>query len=90
MFLQYDTCVHPCSTSCLGILPHLDKDSLKDFPLAEYAAEHWVDHARFEDVSQNVEDGMKQLFDPSKPLKPHLAVCVWIYDSAVPTWKQMT
>jgi ankyrin repeat protein len=62
--------------ACLGILLHLDKDvvtrnSLKDFPLAEYAAERWVDHARFEDVSRNLEDGMKQLFDPSEP---HLSV----------------
>jgi ankyrin repeat protein len=74
--------------SCLGILLYLNKDvitrdSLKDFPLAEYAAEHWVDHAQFEDVSRNVEDGIKQLFDPSKP---HLAVCIWICDPAVPIW----
>jgi len=74
--------------SCLGILLHLDKDaitrdSLKDFPLAEYAAEHWVDHARFEDVSRTVEDGIKQLFDP---IKPHLMNCVWICDPAIPTW----
>jgi ankyrin repeat protein len=77
--------------ACLGILLHLDKDvtsdSLEDFPLTEYAAKHWVDHARFEDVSQNVEDGMKQLFDPSKP---HLTICVWICDPAVPIWSQMT
>jgi hypothetical protein len=77
--------------ACLGILLHLDKDvtsdSLKDFLLAEYAAEHWVDHARFEDVSRNVENGMKQLFDPDKP---HLAICVLICDPAAPTWKRIT
>jgi ankyrin repeat protein len=77
--------------ACLGVLLHLDEniteDSLKDFPLAEYAAEHWVDHARFEGVPPIAEDGMKQLFDPSKP---HLAICVWIYDPAVPTWKRLT
>jgi hypothetical protein len=92
---RYHVSMTPAHTlvaqACLGILLHLDKDvtsdSLKDFPLAEYAAEHWVDHARFEDVSRNVEDGMKQLFDPSKP---HLAICVWIYDPAVPTWRRMT
>ena len=75
--------------ACLGILLHLDKNVTRDivehFPLAEYAAEHWLDHARFEDVSGNVEDGMKQLFDPSKP---HLAICVWIYDP-LSKWKQM-
>jgi hypothetical protein len=34
--------------ACLGMLLHLDesitKDSLTNFPFAEYAAEHWVDH----------------------------------------------
>jgi ankyrin repeat protein len=75
--------------ACLGILLHLDKDatsdSLKRLPLAEYSAEHWVDHAQFEGVSRNVEDGMKQLFDPSKP---HLAVCLWIHDPLASTYKR--
>ena len=70
------------SQACLGTLLHLDKDiitfdSLEDYRLAKYAAEYWVDHARFEEVSQNVEDGMKQLFEPSKP---HLTVCIWIHN----------
>jgi len=77
--------------ACLGILLHLDKDvtwdSLKDFPLAKYAAEHWVDHAQLEDVSRYVEDGTKRLFDPSKP---HLAICVWIYDPEVWRRKRMS
>jgi hypothetical protein len=89
---RYHVSMTPAHTlvaqACLGILLYLDKDvtsdSLKDFPLAEYAAKNWVDHAQFEDVSRNVEDGMKQLFDPRKP---HLAICVWIHDSAIPTWK---
>jgi len=67
--------------ACLGVLLHLDEkiteDRLKDFLLAEYAAEHWVDHARFENVSLKVQDGMKLLFDPNKG---HLLVWVWIYD----------
>ena len=67
--------------ACLGALLHLDenitKDGLSNFPLAEYAAEHWVDHALFENVSPNVQDGMKRLFDPSKC---YLSVWVWIYD----------
>jgi hypothetical protein len=55
---------------CLDVLIGLDgklitRDSLRRFPLAEYAAEHWVDHARFGNVSQNLEDRMKRLFDPS-------------------------
>jgi ankyrin repeat protein len=72
--------------ACLSFLLHLDEnitgDSLKDFPLAEYAAEHWVDHARFENVSSRLQDGMKRLFDPSKS---HLSVWVWIYDPEEPS-----
>ena len=60
----------------LGILLHLDKNITKssqvaNFPLADYAAQHWFKHTRFEGVSQNVEEGMKQLFDPGKH---HIAV----------------
>ena len=90
---RYHVSMTPAHTliaqACLGILLHLDmdvtSDSLKDLPLAEYAAEHWVDHARFEDVSRNVEDGMKQLFDPSKP---HLAICVWICNPELQKWER--
>ncbi len=63
------------------MLLHLDEnvtsDSLQRFPIAEYAAEHWIDHARFEGVSKHVEYGMNQLFDPRRP---HLAVLIWIHD----------
>ena len=65
----------------LGMLLHLDqnitRDSLIRFSLAGYAAKHWFEHARFEGVSQNVEEGMKQLFDRSKP---YLSIWLWIDD----------
>ena len=55
--------------ACLGTLLHLDesiaKAGLEKYPLAEYAAEHWVGHSRFEEVSGNIQDGMKRLFDPN-------------------------
>ena len=67
--------------ACLGILLHLDenitRDSLRIFPLAEYAARHWPDHARFENVLPTVDHGMKLLFDPNKS---HLATWIWLYD----------
>ena len=70
---------------CLGILLHLDKtitrDGLKSYPLAEYAGRHWFEHARFENVSQCVEDGMVELFDWKKP---HLGIWVWIHDPGNP------
>jgi ankyrin repeat protein len=75
--------------ACLGILLHLEKDvtrdDLKNFPLAGYAAEHWPEHARIEGVSQNVAEGMQQLFDRRKH---HLAVWLWMYDPTLPFWKR--
>jgi ankyrin repeat protein len=72
--------------ACLGILLDLDenitRDGLEDFPLVEYAAEHWAGHARFENVSSNVQDGMKRLFDPSKG---RFSLLVWIYDPEYPS-----
>jgi len=71
--------------ACLGVLLHIDEsiteDGLKKLPLAEYAAEHWVAHARFDDVSPNIQNGMKRLFDPKNR---HLSVWVWVSDPASP------
>jgi ankyrin repeat protein len=47
------------------------EDNVKDkFPLARYAAKHWVDHARFGNVSSHIREGMEDLFDADKPYFP--------------------
>jgi len=75
--------------ACLGMLLHLDqninRNSLTRFPLAKYAGEHWFEHGRFQGVSQNVEEGMKQLFDRTKP---HFSIWLWIHDPAVDPWQR--
>ena len=75
--------------ACLGMLFHLSQDvtrgTLPNFPLAEYAAEHWLGHARFEGVSQNVEEGMSRMFNRRHP---HLAVWLWIYNPTIPFWER--
>jgi len=67
--------------ACLSILLQLnysmDWIKILDFPLAPYAAEYWMDHARFEDVSSDIRHGMDCLFDGNKP---HLAAWTWLYD----------
>jgi len=67
--------------ACLSVLCHLDSsiDEAKPMnsPLAEYAVEHWVEHARFEDVSSYIRDGMDLLFEKDKP---HFATWVWVYN----------
>ncbi|KAN0136205.1 Ankyrin repeat-containing domain protein [Lactarius tabidus] len=60
--------------ACLGILLRSEhKDHSQRSPLIDYAKDCWVDHARFEKVWTHVEDGIRRLFDPTKPyLKPWL------------------
>ena len=58
--------------TCLSILlqvdDHIGEDDLEQiFPLARYAAEYWVSHAQFKDVSTHLRKGMEDLFDPYKP-----------------------
>jgi hypothetical protein len=66
--------------ACIGVLlqldDHVDRDKIKDFPLAPYAAEYWVRHAKFGSVSARIKDGMECLFDEDKP---HFATWRWIY-----------
>jgi len=68
--------------ACLGTLLHLDesitKTGLEKYPLAEYAAEHWIGHSQFKEVSANIQDGMKRLFDPKNR---YLSIWLWIYDA---------
>ena len=56
--------------ACLGILLQSDNDAgranAKSSYLANYAARHWVDHARFEKVSTQREGGMRRLLDPTR------------------------
>jgi ankyrin repeat protein len=58
--------------ACLGVLLRLDEHVNRynvenDFPLARYAAKHWIDHGKFEQVSSHLREGMEDLFDPVKP-----------------------
>ena len=63
------------SRACLGTLlrldDHVNRYNVKDrFPLGRYAADHWVKHAQFEDVSSWLREGMEILFDRDKPYFP--------------------
>ncbi|KAH9029595.1 hypothetical protein EDB85DRAFT_1516161 [Lactarius pseudohatsudake] len=64
--------------ACLGTLLRLDEHAdAEGFPLVEYAARYWVDHARFDGVSSLVKDGVDDLFDSSKP---HFAAWLRVHD----------
>jgi hypothetical protein len=67
--------------ACLGVLLQLDdridRDGMKSFPLARYAAQYWARHAQIENVSSRIKEGMECLFDADKP---HFATWLWIYN----------
>ena len=68
--------------ACFGILLQPDNGAgdakaKSNSPLLGYAATHWVGHAQFENVSRNIEDGMRRLFDLTKP---HFAAWLQVYD----------
>ena len=72
--------------ACLAVLLRLgelvEEDNVEDkFPLARYAAEHWVSHARFENVSSHIREEMEDLFDPDKPY-----FAAWLQVHNIDTW----
>jgi ankyrin repeat protein len=93
---RYHISLEPAHTvlaqACLGVLLRLDDRHVlatnfrgrtlpnPGFPLANYAARHWVTHAQFENVSSYVLNAMKYLFDPEKP---HFLAWVRIADTFI-------
>ena len=57
--------------ACLGALLRLDdrvhERNVGDVLLVEYAIDHWVGHAQFENVASRIRDAMKYFFDADKP-----------------------
>jgi len=72
---HYHIALKPAHTilgqACLSILlrsdDYITNGVTKSSPLTQYAAEHWVTHAQFEDVSTSLRTGMEDLFDLDKP-----------------------
>ena len=68
---------HASLSVLLQLDDKIDRDTIGRFPLALYAARHWVDHAQFRDVSSQIQEDMRRLFDPTRP---HFVAWVWLYD----------
>ena len=67
--------------ACIAVLLQLDekvdRERVATFPLARYASEHWLDHARFENVRSRIQDALEDLFNPKSP---YLRACIWMHD----------
>jgi hypothetical protein len=79
--IQLEAAHRILAQACLGVLlrldDHVDRDSIKSFPLARYVAQYWPAHARVENVSSQIKNRMEHLFDAGKP---HFATWLWIYN----------
>jgi hypothetical protein len=66
-----------CLATLLQLDENVDRNHLEGFPLALYAAENWVKHAKYDDVSSRVQDTMELFFNPRKP---YLAAWVQLHN----------
>ncbi|KAI0300207.1 hypothetical protein BC826DRAFT_931747, partial [Russula brevipes] len=81
---RYHILLSPANTilaqACLCVLLRLDEDVTEDnasnVPLAEYAAQHWVDHAQFEDVSSRIQKVMEYFFRHGQITLGGMAPCL--------------
>jgi len=64
---SHTTLVRACLATLLQLDEDVDRNRLEPFPLALYAAQNWVKHAKYEDVSSRVQDAMELFFNPRKP-----------------------
>jgi hypothetical protein len=67
--------------ACIAVLLQLDekvdRKRVATFPLAGYASEHWLDHAKFENVKSHIRDALEHLFNQKRP---HLRACIWMHN----------
>jgi hypothetical protein len=67
-----------CMSTLLRLDDRIEENDVKSSsPLAEYAAEHWVSHAKYENVSSCLRKAMEYLFDLDKP---YFAAWQQLYD----------
>jgi hypothetical protein len=71
--------------ACLGFLLRdpVDESDAVTAPLALYAAEHWVAHAKVENVASRIRNGMESLFDPDEP---YFSAWVRLYNADNRVW----
>ena len=76
--LAHTILVRACLVVLLQLEERVDEERLSTFPLALYAAQSWVYHAKFENAASQIQDAMEDLFNPTKP---HFWTWSWICDS---------
>jgi ankyrin repeat protein len=86
---QYHIALEDANTliakACLGFLLRdpVEESEATTAPLALYAAEHWVAHAKVENVASRIRNGIESLFDPDQP---YFSAWVKLYNADTRYW----
>ena len=68
---------HASLSVLLQLDDKIDRNTISRFPLATYASRYWADHAKFGDVSSEIQEVMGRLFNAAMP---HFSAWVWLHD----------
>ena len=71
------TMARACLTLLLSLDRSVDKATIKNLPLAFYAARYWVGHAKSGNGSLHTRAAMRRIFDPNEP---HFSAWAWLED----------
>ena len=78
-YIQRESAHTVMAQVCLGALlqldDHMDKDTIESYPLADYAGEFFVTHAKVGDVLSKISNGIDILLDPNRR---HLNTWLWL------------
>jgi hypothetical protein len=86
MTRAHTTVAEACLRILLSLNGEASGDHLKNFPLAAYATkQHRMDHVKFNNLSRNIQSGVKLLLDPSRP---HFSTSMHAPDGCLPPHPQ--
>ena len=84
--LAHSTLARSSLSVLLQLDDRIDKESITNFPLADYAARYWFVHSQFISAESTIRESIERLFDREMP---HFAAWVWIHDIDDP-WREST
>jgi ankyrin repeat protein len=78
-YIQRESAHAVMTQACLGTLlrlgDHMDKETIESYPLADYAGEFFVAHAKVGEVLSKINNGVDNLLDPDRP---HINTWLWL------------
>jgi ankyrin repeat protein len=78
-YIQPESAHTVMAQACLGALlrlgDHMDRGTIESYPLADYAGEFFVAHAKVGEVLSKINNGVDNLLDPDKP---HFNTWLWL------------